>query len=141
MESRPGGCRTSHKGRINIWEVDIINMSFGWEYIDEGVEKAISYARRGYYEHHGENFEKKPVLLFAATSNYGATRPNKRLYPARSEHVISVDSADGYGNAAGGNSGAKDNTGKLRFTALGIDVDCYKPLHLQPDGTPGGTKV
>ncbi|KAI3584127.1 peptidase S8/S53 domain-containing protein [Fusarium oxysporum f. sp. albedinis] len=61
------------------WGVDIINMSFGWPY------------------HHKGN----GVYLFAATSNDGLLgRLNDILYLARSESVIAVNAADGYGDHA-----------------------------------------
>jgi hypothetical protein len=93
------------------WKVDIINMSFGWDKDDhEAVRNAISHAKRN------------KVLMFASTSNYGIGPPNDILYPARSSDVIAIDAADGVGDPASFNPTSEDETGKTRFTALGVAV-------------------
>ncbi|KAF5695354.1 subtilisin [Fusarium denticulatum] len=94
------------------WGVDIINMSFGWPYHHEGVRKAIDFAR-----HHG-------VHLFAATSNDGVLGPpNDILYPARSESVIAVDAADGYGeHAKSAPSSSSQHSRGSRFRAPGLGI-------------------
>ena len=97
------------------WKVDIINMSFGWSLINHEVEEALSRARSA------------KVLLFASTSNYGIGPMNDIMYPARSQHVIAVDAADGLGNPAKFNPASELNIGDLRFTALGIQLNCILP--------------
>ncbi|OCK74490.1 subtilisin-like protein [Lepidopterella palustris CBS 459.81] len=92
------------------WGVDIINMSFGWDYNHRVVGKAISFAK------------DQGVLLFASTSNYGLTTPADILYPASADEVISVDAADGLGNPAGFNPSSVAELGKDRFTAPGIGL-------------------
>ncbi|KAF5265013.1 hypothetical protein FOXYS1_4200 [Fusarium oxysporum] len=94
------------------WGVDIINMSFGWPYHDEGVRKAIDFARQN------------GVHLFAATSNDGLLGPpNDILYPARSESVIAVDAADGHGeHARSAPSSASQHSQGSRFSAPGLGI-------------------
>lgn len=96
---------------VDEWKVDIINMSFGWDWDDnKAVREALSHAR------------KERVLLFASTSNFGIRLPNDILYPARSPDVIAIDAADGGGSSAPFNPTSEDETGKSRFTAPGIAV-------------------
>ncbi|KAF8861654.1 subtilisin-like protein [Acephala macrosclerotiorum] len=105
------------------WKVDIINMSFGWDYNDHpGVKKAIATARA------------QDVLLFASTSNFGVTTLNDMLYPALADEVISVDAADGMGEPATFNP-SSIMPGKERFSAPGIGLS--SPVHEdeQFDGT------
>ncbi|KAF9773310.1 hypothetical protein IL306_008915 [Fusarium sp. DS 682] len=94
------------------WGVDIINMSFGWPYHHEGVRKAIDLARQN------------GVHLFAATSNDGLLGPpNDILYPARSESVIAVDAADGYGDhAKSAPSSTSQHSRGSRFSAPGLGI-------------------
>lgn len=94
------------------WGVDIINMSFGWSYYHEGVRRAIDFAR------------ENGVHLFAATSNDGLLGPpNDILYPARSECVIAVDAADGYGeHARSAPSSASQHSRGSRFSAPGLGI-------------------
>ncbi|KAF4499304.1 subtilisin [Fusarium agapanthi] len=94
------------------WGVDIINMSFGWPYHHERVRKAIDFARQN------------GVHLFAATSNDGLLGPpNDILYPARSESVIAVDAADGYGeHAKSAPSSTSQHSRGSRFSAPGLGI-------------------
>ncbi|SCV34359.1 related to subtilisin DY [Fusarium fujikuroi] len=94
------------------WGVDIINMSFGWPYHHQGVHKAIDFARQN------------GVHLFAATSNDGLLGPpNDILYPARSESVIAVDAADGYGeHAKSAPSSTSQHSRGSRFSAPGLGI-------------------
>jgi subtilisin family serine protease len=87
--------------------VDIINMSFGWDYEDDEVSKALKFAR------------DKETLLFASTSNDGL-RVQSMLYPARADEVISIDAADENGTPAGFNPSS--SFGRERFTAPGIGI-------------------
>ncbi|KAI1124341.1 peptidase S8/S53 domain-containing protein [Nemania abortiva] len=97
------------------WGVDIINMSFGWNESElpgtDGVSSAIEFA------------EKKGVLLFAAASNYGVSRLNDVLYPARDQRVISVDAEDGLGNPAPFALRSLSGDGGVRYCAPGLSVD------------------
>ncbi|KIW33855.1 uncharacterized protein PV07_00671 [Cladophialophora immunda] len=66
------------------WEVDIINMSFGFRdaspIIDDELKKAIN----------------QDILVFAAASNAGGNLP--RSYPAFRDQVFGIHSTDGRGN-------------------------------------------
>lgn len=95
----------------NKWGVDIINMSFGWDYNDHpGVSKAIAAAKA------------QGVLMFASTSNYGLTTTNDILYPALADEVISIDAADGTGEPAAFNPSSVLVPGKERFCAPGAGL-------------------
>lgn len=104
------------KVAVDEWGVDIISMSFGWDKDDsEELNKAISHAR------------EKKALLFAATSNYGISRPNDITYPARDAEVFGIDAADGLGAPSDFNPSSNDETGKLRFSTLGEAVNSKFP--------------
>ncbi|KAH6954261.1 peptidase S8/S53 domain-containing protein [Fusarium avenaceum] len=94
------------------WGVDIINMSFGWPYNDDGVRKAIDFARQN------------GVHMFASTSNDGLLGPpNDILYPARSDSVIGVDAADGHGeHARYAPSSSSQHSRGSRFSAPGLGI-------------------
>lgn len=95
------------------WEVDIINMSFGWDYDDHpGVREAIQLARR------------RGVHMFASTSNHGLLRPpNDILYPSRAREVIAIDAADGLGEYARTSASSVSMHGKeRRFSAPGVGL-------------------
>jgi subtilisin family serine protease len=97
------------------WNVDIINMSFGWDIDDHrGVRMALQKARES-------------ALLFASTSNFGIGRPIDIMFPARFPDVIAIDAADGLGSPAPFNPTSDLDLGKNRFSALGIDVRGYYP--------------
>jgi subtilisin family serine protease len=122
---------------VNVWKVDVINMSFGWNADDhDEFDRAMGLAAGRYVDG-----KLRPVLMFAATSNYGLGPQNHILWPARSPHVISIDAAYGNGAEWEDNPKVNDMGGKLRFTALGVEVNCEYPLHRQPAGTPSGTMV
>lgn len=125
---------------VDKWKVDIINMSFGWPGDDHPeVDNALEHAAKQVIEN--GVITKQRVLMFAATSNFGVGREQDIYWPSRSDLVISIDSADGLGNEAVETSSVQDNTGKLRFTAPGVNVACSYPLHKQPVGTRDGTLV
>ncbi|KAF2271600.1 subtilisin-like protein [Westerdykella ornata] len=89
---------------INTRKVDIVSMSFGWQYNShEGLRNIIT--------------ESKNVLLFAATSNDG--RDIK--YPASDDHVIGIDAAHHNANPSRDNPSSAD-THLERFSALGVDI-------------------
>jgi subtilisin family serine protease len=89
------------------WNVDIINMSFGWEKNDGTIKLAL------------ESAYQRKVLLFASTTNSGALQVNEMLYPARSRYVTAVDAATGYGKSA---PFAATGSNKARFAAPGLQV-------------------
>lgn len=95
-----------------IGQVDIINMSFGWEHVDRDVNDALHTA------------QENGILLFASVSNFGALIMTDVLFPASSAYVIAVDAADGLGNPASFNSAAEaaDSPNIDRFSAPGEKV-------------------
>lgn len=101
------------------WGVDVINMSFGWNYSElpqtaaaaNRVSDAIEFA------------DKKGVLLFAAASNYGLTQLNDVFYPARDRRVVSVDAEDGRGNPASFALHSIHGSGTVRYCAPGLSID------------------
>ncbi|CEJ90862.1 hypothetical protein VHEMI06615 [[Torrubiella] hemipterigena] len=73
------------KHATEIWNVDMIIMSFGFEGKIGIINKAMTNARK----------LDKPPLFFAATRNDGA---NKRIaWPASDHHAFGVSSTDGNG--------------------------------------------
>jgi hypothetical protein len=89
---------------INIRKVDIVSMSFGWEYNShKGLGETISGSRN--------------VLLFAATSNDGG----KIKYPADADEVIGIDAARPNFEPSDNNPSA-DDTHPERFSAIGEDI-------------------
>lgn len=71
----------------NIWEVDIIGLSFGLSYQIaglDGLRKAI------------KDVYSKDIVIFAAAANHGAM--DDVTFPANLPKVICVNSADGDGN-------------------------------------------
>lgn len=97
------------------WGVDIINMSFGWEFDDhQGLREAIKLARTN------------GVHMFAPTSNDGLLGPHNDIsYPSIAREVISIDAADGLGeNTRFSPSSQSVHGGNKRFTAPGLDLWC-----------------
>ncbi|SPO03360.1 uncharacterized protein DNG_06043 [Cephalotrichum gorgonifer] len=88
----------------DVWKVDIISLSFGFEIWIDDLSTAISDL-------------KDKTLVFAATSNFGTTRP--MAFPSTDPHVIAINAADRYGFAAGTNPSIQD--GK-NLTILGVDM-------------------
>jgi subtilisin family serine protease len=64
-----------------VWDVDIINLSFGFSNRNNEIETAI---------------RKADKIVFAAAANDGGN--TKRAFPARYEPVICIHSTDGLGN-------------------------------------------
>ncbi|KAK7976562.1 hypothetical protein PG989_015025 [Apiospora arundinis] len=89
----------------NTWEVDIISLSFGFEAWIDPIAEAI------------RNAFNQSILVLAATSNYGTSRP--MMFPAIMHEVISLNAADYTGSAAGTNPVVE--YGK-NLTILGVDV-------------------
>ncbi|KAF2815771.1 subtilisin-like protein [Mytilinidion resinicola] len=110
-----------------IGKVDIISISFGWDL--DNNQRLRDLLQRAYRE---------GVLVFAASSNEG-TR-GSIAYPARSDEVIAVDSADYHGEPSKYNTPEDDQ--KLRFTALGEDVEsAYPPQRARAGVTPGSKRL
>ncbi|KAK8084724.1 subtilisin-like protein [Apiospora hydei] len=72
-----------------VWNVDIISLSFGFEVHERDLEDAIQKAIN------------KPILVLAATNNFGTRR--RMSFPARMANVISMHAADHNGSAQGTN--------------------------------------
>jgi hypothetical protein len=100
--------------------VDIISMSFGFDDEPADIREAIKAATRS------------NILLFAAASNHGNTKPHQQAiaFPARwSEHVFCVNATDHYGTRlADFNPSPKSEPA---FATLGIKV-CSTPASLRP---------
>ncbi|KAK8045030.1 pfs domain-containing protein [Apiospora rasikravindrae] len=88
-----------------VWNVDIISLSLGFddyiESLEDAIQKAIS----------------KQILVLAATNNSGTQR--RMSFPARMANVISMHAADHNGSAQGTNPEVEN--GK-NLTILGVDV-------------------
>lgn len=113
---------------VDIWKVDIIVMSFGFEEEQDSdlEEDSILKAIRHAY-HNG-------ISLFAAASNDGNNRPDHVCWPARALEVICVHSGTGTGQPSAFTPGPHDNQ---RIMVLGEWVKSAWPPRLQ---SPGNTK-
>ncbi|KAI1345852.1 peptidase S8/S53 domain-containing protein [Xylaria sp. FL0043] len=108
------------------WEVDVINMSFGWEESElprtpeatQGVSGAIKFA------------DERGVLLFAAASNYTFSKLNDVLYPARDGYVISVDVDDCLTDPSSFALRSRHGSGRIRYCAPGLSVN--SPVSAEP---------
>jgi len=69
---------------INIWKVDIISMSFGFEYEDNALKKTIE-------DHWGD------AVIIAAAGNQGGNN-HGIAFPANLDRVIGIKATDSYGN-------------------------------------------
>jgi len=88
-------------------------MSFGFEKTDLILEKAV---------------DNTNILMFAASTNFGATEDHPVRFPARVKHkVICIHAADGIGNPYSGNP--PDSSKDENFSTLGVCV----PLGKKPD--------
>ncbi|SCB65970.1 unnamed protein product [Fusarium graminearum] len=96
---------------IDEWKVDIINMSFGCRNrvaeIDEVMERA----------------ERNRIIMVAAACNLGALEPIS--WPAKSNRVICVHAADGFGNPAPFTPDPEPNN--HNFAAPGMAILGYCP--------------
>jgi hypothetical protein len=104
---------------VDVWEVDIIVMSFGY-----GEEHKILYdaIRHAAYNE---------VLMFAAACNDGKNRPGGVAWPAQDDSVICVHSGDGNGDPSGFTPAARDG---MRIMVLGECVNSASPPHLKHAG-------
>ena len=108
------------KWASEVWKVDIINMSFGWEtQVDkDGVEVALDAIGN-----------MRSILMFAASTNEGAL--GEMLFPARHRDVIAVDAFDGRGKPIDITGLTSGDRRRERFSAPGLNVLSY----------PGGARV
>ncbi|KAK2759746.1 subtilisin-like protease [Colletotrichum kahawae] len=125
FKSRPTGDKSARiiaealRYAVNVWEVDIVVMSFGFFVNNDVLYQEIQDAAR------------KGVLMFAAASNGGKNRPDGIAWPAREENVICVHSADGYGNRSTFTPSPMDN---MRIMVLGECINSAWPRKLRsPD--------
>jgi subtilisin family serine protease len=115
---------------VDVWEVDIISMSFGFVNHSRVIAQAIRHARN------------RGVLLIAAAGNNGSTEQVR--YPARDTNVLCIHAATGFGNMFNGNPTRKDNT--TNFALLGVALKGYAPAGQTPaevrrSGTSQATAV
>jgi len=107
-------------------KVDVLNMSFGWMHVDVGdMAELLSEA------------ERKHILLFAATSNYGLRDPIGMSYPAISDNVIGIDCANGAGVSSkdlNPPSNSTNNAKWWRFSAPGERVESAYPTKKTESG-------
>ncbi|MBZ4014784.1 hypothetical protein CCS38_03280 [Streptomyces purpurogeneiscleroticus] len=106
-------------------DAQIINMSFGGEYVDQPLKKAIEYAAG------------KGKLLLAGSGNDGAGK-NRPFYPAAYPQVIGVGSVDAQGEV----SKFSGHGNHVSVVAPGSDIPrwCDKNLKTYCDGD-GGTSA
>jgi Subtilase family len=89
-------------------EVDIINLSFGFDSPQHDIDEAIDVAFR------------KNIIMFAATANHGAQQ--RMSWPARDPRVICVHSSDGYGGASAFTAKPEDS-GCKNFAIVGDAIN------------------
>jgi len=117
---------------VEIWRVDIISMSFGFESSVPCIEKEIA------------NAYSKRKLMFAAASNFGGN--TETAWPARCSNVIPVYATDGLGNKYDRNP-TPDDRGE-HFAVLGTSLKgCWLPNERgfaqtkHRSGTSGATPI
>ncbi|KAF4616180.1 hypothetical protein G7Y89_g15227 [Cudoniella acicularis] len=103
-----------------IWQVDIITMSYGRKERDPKIARAIENAT----SHSNSSPERGPAIIFAAASNDGNRHQIK--WPARADRVICVHATDGDGN----NSFSPNPQPGKDFATVGLTVLSYWPIHL-----------
>lgn len=91
--------------------VDIVSMSFGWNYENGEDYKQLRTALW--------KCISNDVLLFAATSNDGLRSLSGMPYPARADGVIAIDAASSEGEWLPINPSLQTEAKTHRFTALG----------------------
>ncbi|KAF3070179.1 Subtilisin E [Trichoderma lentiforme] len=114
---------------VNVWNVDIISMSFGIREYNKPMQEAISRALAN------------QTLLFAAASNDGANLG--RAFPAKYPSVFCIHSTDGNGNPSSFNPTADDKD--VNFSLLGENVSSHWPIgkngHFEHVNVMSGTSV
>lgn len=113
----------------DIWEVDIITMSFGFPGLDPTIDNALTHAAA------------KNTILIAAASNSGNRHPI--AWPARAEQVICIHSLHGDGD----HSSYTPNSRPQDYGILGQAVSSYWPPHFNAgisvlrSGTSGAAAI
>lgn len=103
---------------MEVWNVDIISMSFGFPTCQiDGYEELEHAIKHAYY---------RDVLLFAAASNSGGQLG--RAYPAREANVICVHSTDTRGNRSPFSPTAVPQD--VNLATVGEGVSSAWPMHL-----------
>jgi tetratricopeptide (TPR) repeat protein len=137
VRRKKGGQEAAHVAKAIKWaiehEVDIISMSFGWEFEKPEVSRQIDLARG------------KGILLFAAASNDGPSAPESGVYPASHHSVYCIYSCSGSGERSGFNPRVPKNaTGFMlpgeQIAVLEADL---KPVagSVRHDGTSFATPI
>ncbi|KAF4964966.1 hypothetical protein FSARC_7144 [Fusarium sarcochroum] len=117
------------KYAADVWDVDIISMSFGLRLPQTQGNKSKDDSMRQDYEKIIEDIKtairdasiRSPRLMFAAASNNG--KNEHRAFSARySPHVFCVHASDGYGEDGGINPKTE---GGLNFMTLGMDLELF----------------
>jgi hypothetical protein len=97
----------------DVWKVDMISMSFGFQQGMPSIQRAINRAVS----------DDRNVIVFAAASNDASN--SDRAYPASHDRVICVHSADGHGNRSLFNPTARE--GSDNFCVVGENVEAAWP--------------
>jgi hypothetical protein len=96
---------------VEVWHVDILSMSFGYESMVEVIDDALKFA--------GDH----KVLLIAAASNVGSNTAYSRRWPSERDNVISVRAAEGRGFEWEGNP--PPDSYDYNFSTLGVMVPVW----------------
>jgi hypothetical protein len=96
---------------VEVWDVDIISMSFGYEAEVEVIEKALKKA------------DDNNVLLIAAASNVGGNTALAQRWPGTRDNVMSVYAAEGKGFQYADNPPSRANA--YNFATLGVMVPVW----------------
>ncbi len=103
---------------VDVWNVDIITMSFGFpSRAVEGYDKLAQAIKHAHY---------RDVLLFAAASNSGGQLG--RAFPAREGEVVCVHSTDALGNRSSFSPTAVPED--VNLATVGEAVESAWPMHL-----------
>lgn len=114
VQPNKAGQKAGHVAKAISWaideRVDIISMSFGWEYEKPEVGEQIDRARG------------KGILIFAAASNDGDLAPEHGVYPGSHHLVYSIYSCDKLGNRSSFNPGFTSDATKFMFPGEDVAI-------------------
>lgn len=96
---------------MEVWHVDIISMSFGFEGAIGVIDEALKFAG------------SHNVLLIAAASNVGGNIWKARRWPGTRDNVISMCATEGNGSEYKNNPPPRDNV--FNFATLGVMVPVW----------------
>jgi hypothetical protein len=96
---------------VDVWGVNIISMSFGYEAEVEVIEKALKKA------------DDNNVLLIAAASNVGGNTALAQRWPSMRDNVMSIYAAEGKGFQYADNPPPRANA--YNFATLGVMVPVW----------------